>query len=227
MTKTKVLKIENFKGIDLPKAVSGDVRIHHTKYNAGYYFHEGVDGYLFCELKNPAKITCLSKGRKMMMVDDPLHYYGMKRLAENSFGDVLVGGLGLGMVTNFLIDNPAVNSITVYEVNADVINLIKPHIKESKKVKIIHGDFFKDQPFDDKYYDTVLIDFWVQSPKTKNHIAGMNFNISPTAVYCKIHFSVLGKFNKETKILIWGVRDKKLNPAVTIDIPETIIENLT
>jgi len=74
-------------------------------------------------------------------------------------GDVLLAGLGLGMVLRTLVDNSKVSSITVIEKYQEVIDLLSPHIPSSKKIKIINDDIYTWTP--DKTYDVAWFDSYI------------------------------------------------------------------
>tara|TARA_Y100001938_G_scaffold144104_1_gene218137 strand:+ start:3656 stop:4180 length:525 start_codon:yes stop_codon:yes gene_type:complete len=74
-------------------------------------------------------------------------------------GDVLLAGLGLGMVLQPLIDNQNVTSITIIEKYQDVIDLVSPHIVSSKTINIVNDDIYTWNP--DKNYDVAWFDSYV------------------------------------------------------------------
>lgn len=74
-------------------------------------------------------------------------------------GDVLLAGLGLGVVLQPLIDNQNVTSITVIEKYQEVIDLVSPHIVSSKTINIINDDIYTWTP--DKNYDVAWFDSYV------------------------------------------------------------------
>ena len=74
-------------------------------------------------------------------------------------GDVLLAGLGLGMVLQPLIDNQNVTSITIIEKQQEVIDLVSPHIVSSKIINIIHDDIYTWTP--DKNYDVAWFDSYI------------------------------------------------------------------
>ena len=61
----------------------------------------------------------------------------------NAYGDVLIGGLGIGMIILAIQDKSKVKSITVIEKNQEVIDIIAPQLKFNDKVKIICADVFE------------------------------------------------------------------------------------
>lgn len=180
----------------------GSAELVRSKYKKGFYFMEGVDGYDFFYVEKPIEVTSLKIDGETWMVDDPLHNIGMKRLAENSEGKVLVGGLGLGLVIHELVKNPKVKQIDVVERNKDVIDLISPNLPNDK-VKIYNADVFD---FKDKDYDTIILDLWVRGEgEGENNFSMLNSMLNA--------YTIFKSSNPKGKVFIWGIRDKELNPA--------------
>lgn len=202
-----ILKISEWKTVDYPEKKVGTVEIKKIKYGKGMYLMEQVAGYDLFEALKPITITTLSVNGNMVMLDDPLHWLGMKKLAEHSKGKVFVGGLGLGLIIHHLVKNPKVKKIEVVELNKDVIKLIKPLLPEGK-VKIFQGDIL-DQKWLERDYDTVILDVWVKSHKGKLREAGTEEPLDMTAVLLKFRVSY-----PNASCYIWGHRDREINPAV-------------
>jgi len=74
-------------------------------------------------------------------------------------GDVLLAGLGIGMVLEPLVNNRNVTSITIIEKYQEVIDLVSPHIVSSKSIRIINDDLYTWSP--DKNYDVAWFDSYV------------------------------------------------------------------
>lgn len=104
------------------------------------------------------------KGYNFLWIDDylwmwdiPVEQQAQKELSDQSYGDVLVAGYGLGILQRYLVKNPKVKSVTTVEQLPQVI-------KETKKAygrlygDIIIADFFKFKT--DKMYDCVIGDVW-------------------------------------------------------------------
>ena len=100
--------------VNIPAGVSGDFEIaHYTKDTTDnrwplYLLHtnEAYDNYT----------VLLKKGHSMpLMQDSEAEYNDHKWLWDNAKGDVLIGGLGIGMTHHILIENPNITSITIIE----------------------------------------------------------------------------------------------------------------
>lgn len=127
----------------------------------------GYDSAFFLE-KTP--ITVLYEGDKdpvtdpkgVWMSDSPMEHYGMTQLAARARpGKVLVGGLGLGILSNLLADRDDITEVVVVEKSPEVIKLVKPYLHP--KVKLIEGDFLREvQELDLKgeEFQTVIADIF-------------------------------------------------------------------
>ena len=78
----------------------------------------------------------------------------------NAYGDILIGGLGIGMIIMAIQDNPEVKSITVIERYEEVINMVATQLKFNDKVKIINADVFDWKPEKGNKYDVIYMDIW-------------------------------------------------------------------
>jgi len=99
----------------------------------------------------------LKHHEEVVMSDTPAEISDHIDFINEASGDVLVTGLGIGMVASALAKKNNVRSITVIEASEDVINLVAPHL-ESEKITVIHADAFKYEP--DKHFDFAWHDIW-------------------------------------------------------------------
>jgi len=89
--------------------------------------------------------------------DLPLEIYQQYLSFSSLRGDVLVGGLGLGMAPELLLRQKGVRSVTVVERELGVIELIAPQI--DSRINIVHDDLFsylktlKPGTFNSAFYD--------------------------------------------------------------------------
>ena len=222
MTKlNKLLQVKDWHTINYPNKKVGSAEIVKTKYNPGTYLMEGVDGYYFWENKKDIPITELRINGEVVMLDDPLHWHGMRLLAEASYGKVFVGGLGLGLVLHHLLNNPKVTQIDVYELNKDVIDLVAPLLPKNNKIWIFNGDILTE-PWRKKEYDVIINDIWVKDHTGKFEAAGTKEKWNGQQLNdCLLRTTIN---NPKTKVFIWGVRDREHNPAVTIDLDERYLK---
>ena len=180
------------------------------KYKEGIYCMEGVNGYDFFYVTDKIPVTIITINGKEVMVDEPSHQIGMKLLAKESKGKVLVGGLGLGLIIHALENNPEVKSIDVVDLNDDVIKLINPLIPHTKTT-VYHGDVFDKRWFNGNY-DTIILDLWVKGEDGDGR-AGVDIELD---VMCDMlcSYNHFKDAYPKSKIFIWGMRDKQINPAI-------------
>lgn len=169
----KVLPIKEYETpyTNIPELQYRNARIIHIVYEKGYYRMEGVYDYVFFQVLKPIVVTLLQiKNRKRKkwetwMVDDPLHWYGMKEFSERCrSGNVLVGGLGLGLIVHHLVKRNDITEITVVEKNKSVIGLVRPLLPKDKRIKIIYGDYYKQiRKFhkEGREFNNIIVDLWV------------------------------------------------------------------
>ena len=78
----------------------------------------------------------------------------------NAHGDVLIGGLGIGMIILAIQDKQEVKSITVIEKNQEVIDMVASQLNFNEKVNIICADVFEWKPEKGVKYDVSYMDIW-------------------------------------------------------------------
>jgi hypothetical protein len=95
------------------------------------------------------------------MWDVPGERVQNRHVVDHARGDVLVVGLGLGMILHPLLAKPAVRSVHVVEVNEDVVALIAPtlrHVAGAAKLRIELADGRRWRPAEGVAFDTIWID---------------------------------------------------------------------
>lgn len=111
-------------------------------------------------------LTILREGIKedndtesVWMSDTPMEFYKAWELVARAKGPkILVGGLGLGLVTHLLTLRNDISEITVVELQEEVIQMVSPSL--NGKVKIVHGDFLVEITRQENCYNTVIADLW-------------------------------------------------------------------
>lgn len=74
-------------------------------------------------------------------------------------GNVLIGGLGIGLLPTFIMKKKSVNRIDIVELYQEVIDLVFPYIK-TPKMNIINDDIFHYLDITPNMYDFIHIDIW-------------------------------------------------------------------
>ena len=94
-----------------------------------------------------------------MMSDTRFEHITNYEVVRQAHGDVLIAGLGLGMICHPITRKPEVKSVTVIEQSADVIALIAPTLPR-RKIKVIQGDIFTWRPDKGRRFNTIYFDIW-------------------------------------------------------------------
>jgi hypothetical protein len=150
----------------LPEAVSGVASVKHftvsnqdsafTAIRAiqhpGAYVSEGS----YCQLL---------VGRTLMMTDTDMEKRSNRGVVGHAQGNVLIAGLGLGMVLLPILEKPEVTSVTVIEKYDDVVKLVEPSIrtasgKNGSKLKVLVADIFEWEAPKGEKWDTIYFDIW-------------------------------------------------------------------
>ena len=108
---------------------------------------------------SPGEFTMLVRGNTTVMSDTDAEVNDFLPFVKAAFGDVLVSGLGLGCVTAALLAKPEVTSVTVIEIDADVIALVAPHLA-CDRLTIVNADITKWTPAKGQRFDIGWHDIW-------------------------------------------------------------------
>jgi len=97
-----------------------------------------------------------------MMSDTPDEILDHLSVIQEARGQILVNGLGLGMVLQAMLRKTEVEHVTVIEESPDIIALVEPHYRKmfGDKFTIIQADAFTWEPPKGKRYDVVWHDIW-------------------------------------------------------------------
>lgn len=128
-----------------------------------------VDGnsWLFRGLKpNFDYVRLVKKGEGIMMSDTPMERRTNLDFISKANGDVLIFGLGLGLIIIPLLQDEEIKSVTVVELHQELIDVVHPYLKDfdsDNKLTIVQGDCFeyhKEIP-KGKKYDCIYGDIWI------------------------------------------------------------------
>jgi 5-methylcytosine-specific restriction endonuclease McrA len=111
-------------------------------------------------------VQLIKRDSGTMMSDHPSETMSNQEFINKAYGDVMIFGLGLGMIIFPLLDDD-VKSITVVEQDLGVIDMVGPIIKKydtKNKVTIINGDAFKYHEVmpNSQRFDTIYFDIWIR-----------------------------------------------------------------
>lgn len=124
------------------------------------------------------KFARLFVGSDLMMTDTDMERSSNVELIDRARGNVLIAGLGLGMVLVPLLKKAEVNTILVIEKYKDVIDLVAPSFQDAiddERLHIFHEDIFKWTPPEEWLFDTIYFDIWPE-------ISGDNY-----VEMCRLH----------------------------------------
>ena len=151
----------------LPEGQSGDFRLRHYTvsemeaelYNMRVMFQRWP---YWMRLKAGDYVKLTSRDA-LWMSDTPMERYTNQDVVIQARGDVLIGGLGLGMIPSALLlpdskyHRTDIRSVTVIEKNPDVIALVAPHLTYPN-LRIIEADVYTWKP--SQKFDTIYMDIW-------------------------------------------------------------------
>lgn len=151
----------------IPEGVSGEYAVEHysipedearlavtvATYNRDYLGREIFAGD-FCKLTHKDEI---------LMSDSGGERYSNTEIVHNAYGNVLIAGLGLGMVLCAILPKPAVRSVTVVEISPDVCRLVLPHLakylgKHFAKLSVVQDDIYNYVP--NRKFNIIYFDIW-------------------------------------------------------------------
>lgn len=109
--------------------------------------------------------TQLFVGSSMVMSDTQMERRSNYGVVHNAKGDVLIAGLGVGMILLPILADEEVRTVTVIELSQDVIDLVEPHIRKASgdnagKLKVICADIFEWTPPKGQKWDCLYFDIW-------------------------------------------------------------------
>lgn len=106
--------------------------------------------------------TKLTRNGSCIMSDTNAEITDHLRFIYGAEGNVLIAGLGIGVVLNACLMNKKVTSVTVVEKSQDVYDLVAPHYLKMEPVmlQIYVADIFDWQPPKGVHYDWFWGDIW-------------------------------------------------------------------
>jgi len=111
----------------------------------------------------PGTYKRLTIENELVMTNTPAEvrdHTGFIHAAQRHGGDILINGLGLGMVLKAILEFDNVTSVTVIEKSEDVIALTGPSFISNPRVVIVHADALEWKAPKGKRYSVVWHDIW-------------------------------------------------------------------
>ncbi len=120
-----------------------------------------------CARRRSGTYTALKRNEEVFMTDLYDEWWTQRlaiQEARNRGGNILITGLGLGVIVESILAppvNPTIH-ITVVEFSSDVIRLVEPFLSSryQQQLSIIHADAFSWSPADGQRFSVVWHDIW-------------------------------------------------------------------
>lgn len=111
------------------------------------------------------KYIKLVAGGTLQMSNTRMEQNSNYEVVRKSRGDVLIAGLGIGLILVPILRKKEVVSVTVIEKDPDVISLVEPQLrkflgKDADKLKVIQANIFEWKPQKGKKWDVIYFDIW-------------------------------------------------------------------
>jgi spermidine synthase len=100
----------------------------------------------------------LLENLNVIMSDSNYEKIANSDFVKEAHGDVLIGGLGLGLIIKAIENKPEVTSITVVEISPDIIEMVQVESQFNNKVTIINKNIWEYKPGQGIKFDTLYID---------------------------------------------------------------------
>lgn len=107
---------------------------------------------------NTGEHVRLSVNGTLMMSDTNMEKRTNTEFVCSAHGNVLIGGLGIGLIILAIQDKEEVTGITIVEKSADVIEIMQKQLPLNDKVKIVCADVFEYEPTEK--FNTIYMDIW-------------------------------------------------------------------
>jgi hypothetical protein len=153
--------------VDVPEGVSGIWKVSKftvSKQDAEFDAMRGMfSGGGMGRSTPPGTYTSLHRGGTLIMSDTPDEIRDHRGFIRSATGNVLIAGLGIGMVMRAVAMKEDVKSVTVVEQSEDVIKLVADHYLAKPygtKLDIVHADIFEWKPGRGISYDYGWFDVW-------------------------------------------------------------------
>lgn len=147
----------------LPEGSLGTANIVHWTPTIGALLRSTVQDFSDEQLESDYTYVQLRCGTELVMSDTPMERATNFEAVARAHGDVLVTGLGLGLVVAPMLCNPDVETVTVVEKRLEVIELVGSKLRRfldpvwHKLVLVCADAFIYWTP---KTYDVIYHDIW-------------------------------------------------------------------
>lgn len=149
-------------------AVAGSLVVQSERFDKGEiarFYDPAAGRFQYDKCPKPVSYTKLVEGSEedgdafAWMTTEQSEVSSMDAHAKAAYGEVLLAGLGLGVMTWLTAKNLNVRSITVVEARPEVVELIAPLV-ENKKTTVLVGDIWEHLASHPGTYDFIDLDLW-------------------------------------------------------------------
>jgi len=148
--KGMITTVPTAKFLEIPEGESGDYRISRfviTEEKAERYNFRNAIRFQSGRDVRPGEYTALHHKGSLLMSDTDAERLDHFDFYRNCFGEVLITGLGLGLITAACASKSRVHGVTVIEKAQEVIDLVAPTLlSQFKDLTIVHADAFTWKP---------------------------------------------------------------------------------
>ena len=146
----------------IPEGECGDYRIEHLPKNWDGVVRDAVETRFSWMMRFSRTDTyCILWDKKeIIMSDTDLERVTNEVVLQDAYGDVLIAGLGIGMLPYHLCKLDKVKSVTVLEIQSKVITLVYPHIRHPKLQVILANAEVPPFPDNKPPFNYAYIDIW-------------------------------------------------------------------
>jgi spermidine synthase len=135
------------------------------------------------------------------MSDTPMERRTNEAFVLSAHGDVLIGGLGIGMLIPPLLERPDVTSITIIEIEEEVIGLVDARNRFDRlpfpdRLNIVHANMLEWVPPKGVTFHACWFDIW-QDISADNHPEMKKLHLRFKNRLVKDGFSAMGSWRKE------------------------------
>ena len=163
--------------VDIPKGKSGKFGITHRLYREGDEFTVVSLRTAIMTGQKPTRTIATQDGvihelrekGNVWMTDAPCESYQHMRFVPKLFGNVLVGGLGLGLICKMIARSKDVSKVVVVEKSKNVIDLVWKYSKFDKRFSVVNDDLFEFLKNGCGKFDCAYYDIWSGDGETDYH----------------------------------------------------------